>query len=123
MKWSFLPRFILFIGNVIISHFFINGNIKEFFSRENIIASLGKCLTLFRLCAIIRKKSWEEKTVTNIVFSFDVEDYINPAGADSVLRYAEILRKENIKGCFKKMHKIYKIALSGGVCSINNSML
>lgn len=43
--------------------------------------------------------------MTNIVFSFDVEDYINPAGADSVLRYAEILRKENIKGCFNVVGK------------------
>lgn len=24
--------------------------------------------------------------VTDIIFSFDVEDYINPAGADAVLR-------------------------------------
>ena len=43
--------------------------------------------------------------MTRIVFSFDVEDYINPAGADSVLRYAQILRSENIRGCFNIVGK------------------
>ncbi|MBE6590781.1 MAG: hypothetical protein E7646_01920 [Ruminococcaceae bacterium] len=43
--------------------------------------------------------------MTNIVFSFDVEDYINPQGADSVLRYAEILRSEHVRGCFNVVGK------------------
>ncbi len=43
--------------------------------------------------------------MTDIVFSFDVEDYVNPAGADSVLRYAQILRSEHIRGCFNVVGK------------------
>lgn len=43
--------------------------------------------------------------MTKIVFSFDVEDYINPAGADSVLRYAQILREEHVRGCFNVVGK------------------
>ena len=43
--------------------------------------------------------------MTRIVFSFDVEDYVNPSGADSVLRYAQILREENIRGCFNVVGK------------------
>ena len=43
--------------------------------------------------------------MTRIVFSFDVEDYINPAGADSVLRYARILKEEHVRGCFNIVGK------------------
>ncbi len=43
--------------------------------------------------------------MTDIIFSFDVEDYINPAGADAVLRYATILKEENVRGCFNVVGK------------------
>lgn len=43
--------------------------------------------------------------MTKIVFSFDVEDYINPAGADAVLRYARILTEEHVVGCFNVVGK------------------
>jgi len=38
--------------------------------------------------------------MTNIVISFDTEDYVNPAGADGILDMATILREENVRGCF-----------------------
>lgn len=38
--------------------------------------------------------------MTNIIFSFDTEDYVNADGADAILAVAEILRSENIRGCF-----------------------
>ena len=38
--------------------------------------------------------------MTDIIFSFDVEDYVNPVGADGILRSAELLRKAGVKGCF-----------------------
>jgi len=41
-----------------------------------------------------------------IVFSFDTEDYVNPQGVDGILRCAEILRKEGIRGCFNVVAKL-----------------
>ena len=38
--------------------------------------------------------------MTEIFFSFDTEDYVNPEGADGVLRSAKLLRSAGIKGCF-----------------------
>ena len=44
--------------------------------------------------------------MTHIVFSFDTEDYINAQAADGILRCAEILRKEGIRGCFNVVGKL-----------------
>ena len=38
--------------------------------------------------------------MTDVFFSFDTEDYVNPIGAEGVLRSAELLRKAGVKGCF-----------------------
>lgn len=38
--------------------------------------------------------------MTDIIFSFDTEDYVNPKGADGILRVGRILREAGIKGCF-----------------------
>jgi len=38
--------------------------------------------------------------MTEIFFSFDTEDYVNEAAADGILRTAQILRKEGIRGCY-----------------------
>ncbi len=38
--------------------------------------------------------------MTDIIFSFDTENYVCPAGADGILRLAQILREENVRGCF-----------------------
>lgn len=39
--------------------------------------------------------------MTNIILSFDTEDYINAYAAEGILRTAQILKKENVKGCYQ----------------------
>ncbi len=38
--------------------------------------------------------------MTDIIFSFDTEDFTSNVSADAILREAEILRKHGVKGCF-----------------------
>ena len=38
--------------------------------------------------------------MTEIIFSFDTEDFTSNTAADAILTEAEILRKHNVKGCF-----------------------
>ena len=38
--------------------------------------------------------------MTDIIFSFDTEDYVNPRGAEGILRSAQLLREYGYKGCF-----------------------
>lgn len=38
--------------------------------------------------------------MTDIIFSFDTEDFTSNTAADAILREAEILRSEGVKGCF-----------------------
>lgn len=38
--------------------------------------------------------------MTDIIFSFDTEDFTSPDGAEAILTEAEILRKHDVKGCF-----------------------
>ena len=38
--------------------------------------------------------------MTEIVFSFDTEDYVNPHAADGIINSAHILREAGIKGCY-----------------------
>ncbi len=38
--------------------------------------------------------------MTNVIFSFDTEDYVNPHAADGILNSARILHRAGIKGCY-----------------------
>jgi len=38
--------------------------------------------------------------MTDVIFSFDTEDYVNPKGADGILRTGRILREHGVKGCY-----------------------
>ena len=38
--------------------------------------------------------------MTKVVISFDTEDYVNPVGADGILRTAEALREAGVRGCY-----------------------
>lgn len=40
------------------------------------------------------------EAMTDIIFSFDTEDFTSCPAADAILREAEILREEDIRGCF-----------------------
>ncbi len=42
----------------------------------------------------------EEKLMTELIFSFDTEDFTSCENADAIITEAEILRAEGIKGCF-----------------------
>lgn len=44
--------------------------------------------------------------MTDIVFSFDTEDYVNDNAADGILRAARLLRSEGIKGDFNVVGKL-----------------
>ena len=38
--------------------------------------------------------------MTDIIFSFDTEDYVNPHAAEGILNAARLLREEGVCGCF-----------------------
>ena len=38
--------------------------------------------------------------MTNIIFSFDTEDYVNPYGADGILGTSAVLREAGFRGCY-----------------------
>lgn len=38
--------------------------------------------------------------MTDIIFSFDTEDFVDRDGADAILRIAKILQAEDVRGCF-----------------------
>ncbi len=38
--------------------------------------------------------------MTDIIFSFDTEDYVNPNAADGIINSARLLRKYGIRGCY-----------------------
>ena len=38
--------------------------------------------------------------MTDVIFSFDTEDFVDRDGADAILRMANLLRSENVRGCF-----------------------
>ena len=50
--------------------------------------------------------------MTYLVFSFDVEDYINPNAADGILWSAELLRREGIRGCFNIVGRLAEALVS-----------
>jgi len=52
--------------------------------------------------------------MTKIVFSFDVEDYVNPHAADGILYCAEILRKTGIRGCFNIVARLAQALVKWG---------
>ncbi|MBQ7321607.1 MAG: hypothetical protein IJW99_05885 [Clostridia bacterium] len=52
--------------------------------------------------------------MTYLVFSFDVEDYINPNAADGILWSAELLRREGIRGCFNIVGRLAEALVAWG---------
>ena len=38
--------------------------------------------------------------MTKVVISFDTEDYVNPLGADGILRTAQVLQSLGVRGCY-----------------------
>ena len=52
--------------------------------------------------------------MTYLVFSFDVEDYINPNAADGILWSAELLRKAGIRGCFNIVARLAEALVEWG---------
>ncbi len=52
--------------------------------------------------------------MTYIVFSYDVEDYVNPEGANGILRSAEILRAAGVRGCFNIVSRLAEALVSWG---------
>ena len=52
--------------------------------------------------------------MTYLVFSFDVEDYINPNAADGILWSAELLRKAGIRGCFNIVARLAEALVAWG---------
>lgn len=44
--------------------------------------------------------------MTDVLFTFDTEDYVNPDGADAILRTCQILQSENVRGCFNIVGKL-----------------
>ena len=38
--------------------------------------------------------------MTELIFSFDTEDFTSNEAADAIYREAEILREEGVRGCF-----------------------
>ncbi len=44
--------------------------------------------------------------MTNIIFSFDTEDFVNPIGAEGILRSAKLLEEENVRGNFVMVGKL-----------------
>lgn len=52
--------------------------------------------------------------MTYLVFSFDVEDYINPNAADGILWSAELLRREGIRGCFNIVARLAEALVAWG---------
>lgn len=52
--------------------------------------------------------------MTEFIFNFDTEDYINPHAADGILIVAEHLRKAGIKGCFQVVGRLVDALIQWG---------
>lgn len=52
--------------------------------------------------------------MTYIVFSFDVEDYVNPNAADGILWTAELLRRAGVRGCFNIVGRLAEALVEWG---------
>ena len=52
--------------------------------------------------------------MTYLVFSFDVEDYINPNAADGIFWSAELLRKAGVRGCFNIVARLAEALVEWG---------
>lgn len=52
--------------------------------------------------------------MTDIIFSFDTEDFTSNKGADAILTEAEILRKHGVRGCFCLVGLLAKQLVSWG---------
>lgn len=64
------------------------------------ISRMSFSLTKLLPHIMMKEKTERGIAVTNIIFSFDTEDYVNPKGADGILRTARILRENGIRGCY-----------------------
>ena len=60
--------------------------------------------------------------MTQIAFSFDTEDYVNPHAADGILNCAEILRKAGIKGCFQVVARLAEALVKWGRTDIMEAL-
>jgi hypothetical protein len=52
--------------------------------------------------------------MTYLVFSFDVEDYVNPNAADGILWSAELLRRAGVRGCFNIVARLAEALVEWG---------
>lgn len=52
--------------------------------------------------------------MTDIIFSFDTEDYVNKEAADAILNIANILREENVRGCFNVVGRLAESLVKWG---------
>ena len=52
--------------------------------------------------------------MTDVILSFDTEDYVNPCGADGILRVGRILRERGYKGCFNVVGWLAKALTAWG---------
>ena len=52
--------------------------------------------------------------MTYLVFSFDVEDYVNPNAADGILWTAELLRRAGVRGCFNIVARLAEALVEWG---------
>ncbi len=60
--------------------------------------------------------------MTDFIFKFDTEDYVNKSGADAILRLAETLRSENIRGTFVVVGKFAKCLVEWGRTDVIEAM-
>ncbi len=52
--------------------------------------------------------------MTRILFSFDTEDFVNPAAANGILRAAQILSNNGIRGCFNVVARVAQALVKWG---------
>ncbi len=60
--------------------------------------------------------------MTYITFSFDTEDFVNPVGADDILRIAQLLKKHNITGCFNVVARLAEALKKWGRQDVINAL-
>ncbi len=52
--------------------------------------------------------------MVQVIFSFDTEDYVSPFSDDSILRLSEILKSDNIVGCFNMVAELSDVLIKRG---------
>jgi len=61
--------------------------------------------------------------MTDIIFSFDTEDFTWERAADGIYDIAELLRSEGIRGCFNMVGLLAEQLISWGVDYITTNIL